>query len=59
MVQLLGITPDKLIRRAPYTQGIEVFWFVPKPGVPLKMGSYMPITGFLRRTIETNTTSLE
>jgi hypothetical protein len=55
----LGITPDKLIRRVPYTQGIEVFWFAPRPGIPLKMGGYMPITGFLRRTIETNIVNLE
>lgn len=59
MIQLLGITPDKLIRRAPYTQGVEVFWFVPRPGVPLKTGGYMPIAGFLRRTIETNIVNLE
>jgi hypothetical protein len=59
MIQLLGITPDKLIRRVPYTQGIEVFWFAPRPGIPLKMGGYMPITGFLRRTIETNIINLE
>jgi hypothetical protein len=59
MIQLLGITPDKLIRRAPYTQGIEVFWFVPMPGVPVKMGDFMPIRGFLRRTIETNIINLE
>jgi hypothetical protein len=59
MIQLLGITPDKLITRAPYTQGIEVFWFAPKPGVPIKIGGYMPITGFLRRTIETNIVNLE
>jgi hypothetical protein len=59
MVQLLGITPDQLIQRAPYTQGVEVFWFVPTPGIPLKSGGYMPIRGFLRRTIETNIVNLE
>jgi hypothetical protein len=59
MIQLLGITPDKLISRAPYTQGIEVFWFVPAPGIPLKTGEFMPIRGFLRRTIETNIINLE
>jgi hypothetical protein len=59
MIKLLGITPDKLIRRVPYIQGVEVFWFVPRPGVPLKMGGYMPISGFLRRTIETNIVNLE
>ena len=59
MIQLLGITPDKLISRAPYTQGVEVFWFSPLPGVPLKVGQIMPIRGFLRRTIETNIVNLE
>lgn len=59
MVQLLGITPDQLITRAPYTQGVEAFWFVLAPGIPLKSGDFMPIRGFLRRTIETNIVSLE
>jgi hypothetical protein len=59
MIQLLGITPDQLIKRVPYVQGVEVFWFVPKPGVPIKMGGYMPVNGFLRRTIETNIVNLE
>jgi len=59
MMQLLGITPDTLITRAPYTQGVEVFWFVPMPGIPIKMGDFMPIRGFLRRTIETNIINLE
>jgi hypothetical protein len=59
MIQLLGITPDQLIVRAPYVQGIEVFWFVPAPGIPLKTGDFMPIRGMLRRTIETNIVNLE
>jgi len=59
MIQLLGITPDDLIKRAPYTQGIEVFWFVPTPGVPIKNGNVMPISGFLKRTIESKIINLE
>lgn len=46
MIQFLGISPDKLIKRAPYTQGVEVFWFVANPGQPNQVG------GFLKRTIE-------
>ena len=59
MIQLLGITPDQLITRAPYSQGLEVFWFVPAPGIPIKSGDFMPIRGFLRRTIESNIVNLE
>ena len=46
MTQFLGISPDKLIVRAPYKQGIEVFWFVAVPGNPSR------VAGFLKRTIE-------
>jgi hypothetical protein len=46
MLQFLGIQPEKLIQRAPYQQGVEVFWFVPIPGQSNK------VIGFLRRTIE-------
>ena len=46
MTQFLGISPEKLINRAPYTQGVEVFWFVYSPG---QIGR---VNGFLRRTIE-------
>jgi hypothetical protein len=59
MIQLLGITPDELITRVPYTQGVEVFWFVPTPGVPLKNGNLMPISGFLKRTIESKIINLD
>lgn len=48
MIQFLGISPESLIDRAPYKQGVEVFWFVPIAGYPNK------VMGFLRRTIETN-----
>ena len=48
MMQLLGITPERLINRAPYKQGVEVFWFMITPGNPNK------IQGFLKRTIETD-----
>jgi hypothetical protein len=51
MKMLLGITSDDLVTRAPYTQGVEVFWFLPTPGV-LKQGGFVPISGFLKRTIE-------
>jgi hypothetical protein len=46
MIQFLGIKPEELIKRAPYQQGVEVFWFVQVPGQPNK------VLGFLRRTIE-------
>ena len=46
MIQFLGISPEKLITRAPYKQGVEVFWFVAVPGNPSK------VAGFLKRTIE-------
>lgn len=59
MMQLLGITPDELIKRIPYTQGIEVFWFVPTPGVPLKTGNMKPVGGFLKRTIESKIVNLQ
>lgn len=59
MIQLLGITPDELIKRVPYTQGVEVFWFVPTPGVVIQRGNVMPIGGFLKRTIETKIVNLE
>jgi hypothetical protein len=46
MIQFLGISPDKLITRAPYTQGVEVIWLQAMPG---KSNSIM---GILKRTIE-------
>lgn len=46
MMQFLGITPEGIVKRVPYQQGVEVFWFVPATGNPNK------VTGFLRRTIE-------
>ena len=48
MTKILGITPDAMIKRAPLTQGVEVFWFIAVPGRPNEVG------GFLRRTIETD-----
>jgi hypothetical protein len=59
MMELLGVTPDELIKRVPYTQGVESFWFVPTPGVPIKSGRIMPINGFLKRTIDTKIINLE
>jgi hypothetical protein len=46
MIQFLGIKPEQLIRRAPYYQGVEVFWFVTAPGNPHL------ILGFLQRMIQ-------
>jgi hypothetical protein len=45
MTQFLGITPDQLIKRAPYTQGVEVIWMLATPGTSR-------ISGVLKRTIE-------
>jgi len=53
MTQMLGISPEKLIQRAPYKQGVEVFWFVPVPGNPQK------VSGFLRRTVEHDIVQLQ
>jgi hypothetical protein len=46
MIQFLGISPEKLIKRVPYTQGVEVIWFQATPGKP------NGIQGILKRTIE-------
>jgi hypothetical protein len=46
MTQFLGITPEKGIARAPYTQGVEVLWMVCVPSDPKR------VAGFLKRTIE-------
>jgi hypothetical protein len=46
LIQFLGITPEQMIPRVPYTQGIEVLWFQAIPGKP---GN---IYGLLKRTIE-------
>ena len=43
---ILGISAEVGITRAPYTQGVEVFWFVLVPGQPQR------VIGFLKRTIE-------
>jgi hypothetical protein len=48
MMQILGISPERLINRAPYQQGVEVFWFLITPGNQNKL------QGFLKRTIETD-----
>jgi len=53
MTQFLGITPESAIVRAPYTQGVEVFWFVPVPGDPRR------VIGFLKRTIERDIVQLQ
>lgn len=48
MIQFLGISPEKLIKRAPYVQGVEVIWLQPRGGYP------NTIWGVLKRTIEPN-----
>ena len=53
MVQFLGISPEKSVVRAPYTQGVEVLWFVPVPGNPKR------VAGFLKRTIERDIVQLQ
>ena len=53
MIQLLGISPESAIVRAPYSQGVEVLWFVPVPGNPHR------VVGFLRRTIERDIVQLQ
>jgi hypothetical protein len=53
MIDFLGIVPEKMLDRAPYSQGIEVFWFVPIPGNP------RGVRGFLRRTIERDFVQLQ
>lgn len=47
MMQFLGITPERLIKRAPYQQGVEVIWMQAIPGTTR-------IGGVLKRTIENN-----
>lgn len=46
MIQFLGVTPEQLIRRAPYYQGVEVFWFITAPGSPHR------VLGLLQRMIQ-------
>ena len=46
IMDLYGISPDSLVKRSPFQQGVEVFWFVPGKGGK--------VAGFLRRTIETD-----
>lgn len=53
MIQFLGISPEKAMRRAPYQQGVEVFWFIPQPGNPSR------VIGFLKRTIERDIVKLQ
>lgn len=46
MIQFLGISPEKLVKRAPYTQGVEVIWLMPRGGYPNQ------VWGILKRSIE-------
>jgi len=47
LMEFLGITPEKLVKRAPWYQGVEVFWFTVDPSSPYG-------TGLLNRTIESD-----
>jgi hypothetical protein len=46
--EMLGITPEASIKRAPYKQGVEVFWFAP----PQWNGGFKVLGAFLKRTVE-------
>lgn len=46
IMDLYGISSQSLLKRAPFSQGVEVFWFVPVIGQPNQ------IAGFLKRTVE-------
>lgn len=48
MIQFLGISPERLIQRVPYQQGVEVIWLLAHPG------QSNSIWGILKRTIEKN-----
>jgi len=48
MMQFLGITPEKLIQRVPYQQGVEVIWMFAFVGQSNK------VMGILKRTIESD-----
>ena len=47
MSEILGITPEASIKRAPYKQGVEVFWFA-----PAQWNNLAATGSFLKRTIE-------
>jgi hypothetical protein len=48
MIKFLGIIPEKLIKRAPFTQGVEVIW------LQAIQGRSNAVSGILKRTIETD-----
>ena len=48
MIQFLGISPERLIARTPYQQGVEVIWMVARAGYPNQ------VSAILKRTIETD-----
>jgi hypothetical protein len=43
LINFLGISPEQMIKRAPWVQGVEVLWFSVLPNIGI---------GFLKRTIE-------
>ncbi len=49
MLKLFGITPDRLLKRTPWTPGVEVLWFY---GGGKREDGSEEWPGFLRRTIE-------
>lgn len=50
---MYGIKLEDSITRAPYSQGVEVFWFLPQG-----FNGINAIAGFLKRTIEPNIVSI-
>lgn len=51
-MDLFGVSADSVVR-APYHQGVEVFWFIPVHGQPNQ------VAGFLKRTVENDLVSFE
>jgi hypothetical protein len=47
LTDILGIIPEQSIRRAPYYQGVEIFWFAANPWSGIGR-----VGAFLKRTIE-------
>jgi len=47
LMEFLGITPEKMVKRAPWYGGVEVMWFWNNP-------SYNGPPGLIRRTIESD-----
>lgn len=52
MMDLFGVSTGSMVR-APYHQGVEVFWFIPVHGQPNQ------VAGFLKRTVENDLVSFD